>query len=691
MQSKEGKVDSSKAINVGLIVSKSNETESERHVSSSRSDTDDADINSVNDKQPMAKILNETSNKAKIKKQIEVLETINIELEHSVAKLFAENEKLHKENKHLKQTYKDLYDSTKNTQVQTKDHIDLLITQINSMNVENADLKSQIQEKFFANVALENELRKLKGNSMDTKWVPTGKTFTSSTTKVDREPLNGSNEDITNPYECKQTLNVSVGIIFKCTQMITRNMASVDNTSGRFLKEKKGLVPNLPPSTPFVPPSRTDWDILFQLLFDKLLNHPSSVDHPAPEVIALIAEVVALEPAALTDSPSSTTVDQDTPSPSNSQTIPETQSPVIFNDVKKENHDLDVAHINNDPFFGILIPENDSESSLDVIPTIVHTAAPNSEHVTKWTEDHPLDNIIVMVITLKWVYKVKLDELGGILKNESRLVARGYHQEEGIDFGESFALVARLDVIRIFLALDAHMNMIVYQMDVKTAFLNGILREEKSKLDEDLQGKAVDPTHYRRMVGTLMYLITSRPDLTFVVYMCAQYQAKPTEKHLHAAKRIFKYLRETVNRGLWYPKDSSIALATYVDIDHGCQDTRRSTSGSMQLLGKSLLAGHQKVLWMRSQLTDYGLGFSKIPMYYDNKSTIALCYNNVQHSRSKHIDIRFHFIKEKVENGVVELYFVNTKYQLANIFTKALCRERIEFFINKLGMRKFYA
>ncbi|GKA90967.1 hypothetical protein Tco_0812837 [Tanacetum coccineum] len=92
---------------------------------------------------------------------------------------------------------------------------------------------------------------------------------------------------------------------------------------------------------------------------------------------------------------------------------------------------------------------------------------------------------------------------------------------------------------------------------------------------------------------------------------------------------------------------------------------------------------------MRSQLTDYGLGFNKIPMYCDNKSAIALCCNNVQHSRSKHIDIRFHFIKEQVENRVVELYFVNTEYQLADIFTKALCRERIEFLINKLGMRSF--
>nr|GEY69004.1 retrovirus-related Pol polyprotein from transposon TNT 1-94 [Tanacetum cinerariifolium] len=146
--------------------------------------------------------------------------------------------------------------------------------------------------------------------------------------------------------------------------------------------------------------------------------------------------------------------------------------------------------------------------------------------------------------------------------------------------------------------------------------------------------------------------------------------------------------------------------------DHaGCQDTRRSTSGSMQFLGERLISWSSKrqksaaisstkveyialsgccaqILWMRLQLLDYGLGFNKIPMYCDNKSAIALCCNNVQHSRSKHIDIRYHFIKEQVENGVIELYF-NTEYQLADLFTKALGRERIKFLINKLGMRSF--
>ncbi|GJR11375.1 hypothetical protein Tco_0794027 [Tanacetum coccineum] len=163
--------------------------------------------------------------------------------------------------------------------------------------------------------------------------------------------------------------------------------------------------------------------------------------------------------------------------------------------------------------------------------------------------------------------------------------------------------------------------------------------------------------------------------------------------------------------GLWYSKDTSLSLTAYADADHaGCQDTRRSTSGSAQFIGDKLVSWSSKkqkctaissteaeyialsgccaqILWMRSQLTNYGFQFNKIPLYYDNKSAIALCCNNVQHSRAKHIDVRYHFIKEQVENGIVELYFVQTEYQLADIFTKPLPRERFNFLIEKLGMR----
>nr|GEV60578.1 hypothetical protein [Tanacetum cinerariifolium] len=257
---------------------------------------------------------------------------------------------------------------------------------------------------------------------------------------------------------------------------------------------------------------------------------------------------VTIIQADSTSSPSSTTVDQDAPSLYKSHTIVEIQSSVIPQDVKEDNHDIEVAHMRNDLLFGAPISEvTSAQSSSTISPhSIVQPDHQISQHNSKWTKDHPLNNIIgqlsrpvsswlqlheqalfcyynafltsvepntykealtqscwieamqeelneferlevwelvprpdkVMVITLKWIYKVKLDELERILKNNARLVARGYRQEEGIDFEESFALVARLESIRIFLAYATHKNMVVYLMDVKTAFLTGNLREE---------------------------------------------------------------------------------------------------------------------------------------------------------------------------------------------------------------------
>ncbi|GKC92426.1 retrovirus-related pol polyprotein from transposon TNT 1-94 [Tanacetum coccineum] len=234
---------------------------------------------------------------------------------------------------------------------------------------------------------------------------------------------------------------------------------------------------------------------------------------------------------------------------------------------------------------------------------------------------------------------------------------------------------------------------------------------DRLKLYEDLKGISVDQTRFRGMVVSLMYLTASRPDLVFAVCMCARYQAKPTKNHFEAIKRVFQYLKGTINMGLWYPKDNAMSLTAYADADHaGCQDSRRSTSGSAQFLGDRLVSWSSKkqrstaistteaeyiamsgccaqILWMRSQLKDYGFDFNKIPLYCDNKSAIALCCNNVQHSRSKHIDIRHHFIREQVENRVVELYFVETNYQLADILTKALPREWFEFLLPCLGMK----
>nr|GEW87848.1 putative reverse transcriptase, RNA-dependent DNA polymerase [Tanacetum cinerariifolium] len=362
-------------------------------------------------------------------------------------------------------------------------------------------------------------------------------------------------------------------------------------------------------------------------------------------------------------------------------------------------------------------------------------------------------------LTLKWIFKNKHDEEQTVIRNKSRLIVRGYRQEEGLDFEESFASVSRMEAIRIFLAYAAHKSFIVFQMDMKTAFFHGSLKktctcvnlknhffkgtidptlfirrfdddilvplqnvvmgemmfflglqvnqspcgifinqskyvleilkkygmescnpvgtpmEIKHKLDQDQNGTPVDATKYRSMIGALMYLTSSRPDIVHATCLCARYQAKSTKKHLKEVKRIFRYIRGTFNTGLWYKKDSGFELTGFSDADYaGCKDTFKSTSGGAQFLGEKLL-------------TDYGFHFKKIPIYCDSKSAIDISCNPVQHSRTKHIAVRYHFIKEHVEKGTIELYFVKTDYQLANLFTKALPADRFNYLVRHLGMR----
>ncbi|GJS98666.1 hypothetical protein Tco_0819836 [Tanacetum coccineum] len=192
--------------------------------------------------------------------------------------------------------------------------------------------------------------------------------------------------------------------------------------------------------------------------------------------------------------------------------------------------------------------------------------------------------------------------------------------------------------------------------------LFGTPMEIKDKLDLDQHGSLVDATKYHSMIGALMYLTSSRPDIVYATCLCARCQAKPTEKHLKEVKRIFCYLRGTINTGLWYMKDFGFGPTGFSD------------------------AYYAGFLWMRTQLTDYGFYFNKILIYCDSKSAIAISCNSVQHSRTKHIDVRYHFIKEHVEKGMIELYFVKTDYQLADLFTKALPVDQFNYLVRLFGM-----
>ena len=463
------------------------------------------------------------------------------------------------------------------------------------------------------------------------------------------------------------------------------------------------------------------------------------------------------------------------------------------------------------------------------------------------------------VIGTKWVFRNKRDEHGVIVRNKARLVAQGYNQEEGIDYEETFAPVARLESIRMLLAFASHKEFILYQMDVKSAFLNGYIVEEvyveqppgfqdhkyldyvfklkkalyglkqaprawydrlskfllqngfsigkvdttlftktkgvdliivqiyvddiifgstnvslceefskcmhsefemsmmgelnyflglqikqtkegifinqakyvkdllkkfdfegmkplstpmssSIKIDKDENGKAVDITKYRGMIGSLLYLTASRPDIMYSVCLCARYQSNPKESHLNAVKRIFRYLSGNKNLGLWYPKGTHIELFSYTDADWaGCTIDRKSTSGTCHFLGFALVSWFSKkqnsvalstaeaeyisaasccaqVLWMKQTLLDLGLSYDHVPIMCDNTSAINLSKNPVLHSRTKHIEIRHHFLRDHVQKGDITLEFISTNHQIADILTKPLALERFASLRRGLGL-----
>jgi hypothetical protein len=438
------------------------------------------------------------------------------------------------------------------------------------------------------------------------------------------------------------------------------------------------------------------------------------------------------------------------------------------------------------------------------------------------------------IVGTKWVFHKKLDEHGVVTRNKAQLVAKGYSQVKGLDFDETYAPVARLESIRILLAYATYHGFKLYQMDMKSAFLNGPIKEEvyveqpldfedseypnhvyklskalyglkqaprawyeflrdflitngfivrkvdptlftktvakdlficqiyvddiifgstnkssceefsrimmqkfemsmmgelkyflgfqikqlqdgafisqtkyiqdilkkfgmkdgkpiktpmgtNGHLDLDTGGKSVDQKVYMSMIGSLLYLCASRPDIMLSVCMCARFQANPKEVHLRVVKRIMRYLVYIPKFGLWYPKGSTFDLIGYSNADWtGCKIDRKSTSGTCQFLGRSLVswaskkqnslalstaeaeyiaAGHccTQLLWMSQTLRDYGYKLSKVPLLCDNVSAFRKADNPVEHSRTKHIDIWYHFMRDHQQKGVSNLLMLTPK------------------------------
>ncbi|GJZ25876.1 putative ribonuclease H-like domain-containing protein [Tanacetum coccineum] len=440
-------------------------------------------------------------------------------------------------------------------------------------------------------------------------------------------------------------------------------------------------------------------------------------------------------------------------------------------------------------------------------------STPQTRRMTKSVTEHVEPKKVWTLVDLpygqraigtKWVYRNKKDERGIVIRNKARLVAQGYTQEEGIDYDEVFAPVARIEAIRLFLAYASFKDFGVYQMDAKSAFLYGKIEEEfyvcqppgfedpefpdrvykvekalyglhqaprawyetlstylldngfqrgtidktlfikKVKGDillvqvyvddiifgftkkglctefeklmhkkfqmssiastpietskpllKDAEAEDVDVHLYRLMIGSLMYLTSSKRDIMFAVCACARFQVTPKASHLHVVKRIFRYLTGQPKLGLWYPNDSPFDLEAYTDNDYaGASLDRKSTTGGCQFLGSKLISWQCKkqtvvanstteaeyvaasscygqVLWIQNQLLDYGYNFMNTKIFIDNESTICIMKNLMFHSKTKHIEIRHHFIRDSYEKRLIQVIKIHTDHNVADLLTKA--------------------
>ncbi|GJR36796.1 retrovirus-related pol polyprotein from transposon TNT 1-94 [Tanacetum coccineum] len=537
---------------------------------------------------------------------------------------------------------------------------------------------------------------------------------------------------------------------------------------------------------------------------------------------AIYDDYIGGQPSAATRTVPAAQVPQVLQTPTTSTTIVHSQqenptliqTKIVADNVPNAMFD---GNVFENPFAPPSTSAAESSSSQYVDPLNMHTFYQPYPHKYQWTKDHPLEQVIgepsrpvlkrnqlridgdmcmyaltvstmepsnvkelvplpdnIKALPLKWLFKNMVYEENTVIRNKTYVVVRRYRQEEGIDFEESFTPVARMEAIRIFLAYAPHKSFIVFQMEVKTAFLHGMLKEDvyvcqpksfinadhpshvyklkkalyglkqaprawsmlmilslalqtlvnqspygifikwsnyvletlkkygmetcdpvgtlieiKDKLDLDKNETLVDATKYRRMIGALMYITSSRPDIVHATCLCARYQAKPTEKHLK--------------------EDSSFKLTGFSDADYaGCKDTFKSTSGGTQFLGKKLLrwsskkqectslstaeaeyvslyACYAQVLWIRTQLTDYGFHFNKIPMLsWSSKKQECTSLLTAEAEYVSLSACYAQFIKEHVEKGTIELYFVKIDYQLADIFTKVLPVDRFNYLVHRL-------
>nr|GEY16720.1 integrase, catalytic region, zinc finger, CCHC-type, peptidase aspartic, catalytic [Tanacetum cinerariifolium] len=400
---------------------------------------------------------------------------------------------------------------------------------------------------------------------------------------------------------------------------------------------------NVPHATRTVTTSN-ELDLLFNLMFDELLNGST-------QVVSKSSAVTTADTPNQCQQQHTTALNTQTTHVPTCQVLTLAPTVTSTENINQAKTITENAQVEDDDFINIFctsIQDRGETSSRHVDSPNMHTFYQRHPSEHRWTKDHPLEQVIrnpsqseqdfdrldvrelvdrplyKNVINMKWLWKNKRDEENTVIRNKSRLVAKGYAQKEGVDFEESFAPVARLEAVRLFIA-EFEMSMMG-----ELKFFLGIQIHQSP--------------------------CASRPDIVHATCYCFRYQAKPTEKHLTAVKRIFRYLKDTIHMGLWYPKDIGCELTAFSDSDHaGCLDSRKSTSGGIQFLG-----GDKLVSWSSKK---------------QDCTSMSLA------------EAKYHSIKEKVKKGIVEVFFVETEYQLANLFTKALSEDRFKYLVRRLGMR----
>nr|GEU78637.1 hypothetical protein [Tanacetum cinerariifolium] len=372
-------------------------------------------------------------------------------------------------------------------------------------------------------------------------------------------------------------------------------------------------------------------------------------------------------------------------------------------------------------------------------------------------------------IRTKWVYRKKRDQRGIVVRNKAKLVAQGHRQEEGIDYDEVFAPIARIEAIRLFLAYASIMNFTVYQMNVKSTFIYGTIEEDVYvsqppcfvdlqfpdklyKVEKALYGLhqaprawyetlsnflfenrfkqgTIDKTLFIKKIKndillvqvyvddiifgstkrSLMYLTSSKPDIMFAACACLRFQVQPKVSHMHAVKRIFRYLKGHPTLGLWYLKDLPLEFITYSDSDYASASLdRKSITRGCQFLGGRLISWqckkqtivansttkaeyiaasscYRQVLWLQNQLLDYGYNFMQTKIHVDNKSAICVVKNPVYHSKTTHIEIRHHFIRDSYEKRLIEMVKIHTDSNVADLLMKAFDVTRFQFLVASIA------